>query len=135
MLLAQKRETPGGRGDEMPVDGERAEAEANRGMTRSRLAAGPMVTQKARPKNVVLHSCVATNLTIRRINRRDSAIAQVIGGAALGAAMQRNLVHYFTWQSGYESQTSLPLPHRLNAKRIPVPLVKQTVLIDRASVE
>ena len=61
-----------------------------------------MVTHRTRPKNIVLHHCVATNLTIRRINRRDSAVIQVVVGAALGAAMQPNLAHYFTWLNGYQ---------------------------------
>ena len=48
------------------------------------------------------NSCVATNLTIRRINRRDSAVIQFVVGAALGGAKQRNLAHCFTWLDGYQ---------------------------------
>ena len=83
----------------MPVGGERAEADANRGMTRSRLAADLWSLKGLDRRTLCCNICVATNLTIRRINRRDSAIV----GAALGAAMQRNSAHYFTWLNSYRN--------------------------------
>ena len=74
------------------------EAGAGRGMTWSRLAADLWLLKGLDRKASWGNTCVATNLTIRRINRRDSAVV----GAALGAAMQRTLAHYFTWLNGYK---------------------------------
>ena len=57
-------------------------------MTRSRLAADLWLL-KGLDRNVLYcNTCVATNLTIRRTSRRDSAVSHVAGGAAPGIPMQ-----------------------------------------------
>ena len=97
-------------------------------MIRSRLAADLWLLNGLDRRALWGNTCVATNLTIRRINRRDSAVVQVVGGAALGAAMQRNLAHYFTWLNSYEKRnpkqlqmTKTPARVQHSLARIPLP--------------
>ena len=103
MLPARLRVRPYGRGNEVPVGGEGAEADANRGVTRSRLAADLWLVNGLDRNAIWGNTCVATNLTIRRINRRDSAVSQVVGGAAPDVPLHRGLAHYFTWLNGYQN--------------------------------
>ena len=70
-------------------------------MTRSRLAADLWLLKGLDRKAMWGNTCVATNLTIRRINRRDSAVSQVVGGAAPDVPIHCGLAHYFTWLNGY----------------------------------
>ena len=97
----------------MTTDRRPTETESYRGLHRPRLATDARLLVGLDRIGSHCNPCVATNLTIRRINRRDSAVVQVVGGAALGAAMQRSLAHYFTWLNGndfFSSTVGLRLP-------------------------
>ena len=78
-----------------------AEADSSRGVTRSRLAADSRSPVGLDRISLCCNSCVATNLTIRRINRRDSAVVEVVRGEAPDVTVHRDLAHNFTQLNGY----------------------------------
>ena len=73
-------------------------------MTRSCLAADLWLLKGLDRKAMWGNTGVALDQPrICRINRRDSAVSQVVGGAAADVPLHCGLAHYFTRLTGYRA--------------------------------